>query len=283
MSQLHFVQLSDTHIRKDYTAGTLHDMFTDLISPDKKLRQILSELREEKLDFIVISGDLVHEGNEADYQKLKNIIDAIDFQVPILLALGNHDNKKAFCNVFEQNLKNEKYYYSRQIKDWKVVVLDSASNGHGLGEIDKEQIKWLERICRDNEQIIIFMHHPVFWEDALLQIGENRERLIKALSHSNVKAVFCGHVHRNSMKEIENIRQFTVESTACGFDYNIEGIDEQERSGYLKCTLKDDSIEIENCFCGTDNVYKIPNDTLKSVLDKKEQENAEGRQLYIIN
>ena len=109
MSQLHFVQLSDTHIRKDYTAGTLHDMFTDLISPDKKLRQILSELREEKLDFIVISGDLVHEGNEADYQKLKNIIDAIDFQVPILLALGNHDNKKAFCNVFEQNLKNEKY------------------------------------------------------------------------------------------------------------------------------------------------------------------------------
>ena len=36
MSQLHFAQLSDTHIRKDYSVGLLSGMFTSLLSPDEK-------------------------------------------------------------------------------------------------------------------------------------------------------------------------------------------------------------------------------------------------------
>ena len=68
MSQLHFAQISDTHILKDYSSGLLHNMFDSLISPDEKLIQTLQELKKESLDFIVITGDLVNEGDEADYE-----------------------------------------------------------------------------------------------------------------------------------------------------------------------------------------------------------------------
>ena len=103
MSRLHFAQISDTHIRKDYSSGLLHDMFDSLISPDEKLIQTLQELKKEQLDFIVITGDLVHEGNEADYQHFQNILNSAELAVPVLLALGNHDRKRAFCQVFHKD------------------------------------------------------------------------------------------------------------------------------------------------------------------------------------
>lgn len=270
MSQLRFAQLSDTHIRKDYSTGILQEMFASLISPEQKLREILSELKKESLDFIAISGDLVHEGNEADYQQLKTILEESDFQVPVLLALGNHDNKEAFCDVFRQELQHGRYYYCYQIREWKIVVLDSANRENGLGGVDDAQIKWFEEIYEEESSIIVFLHHPLFWDDLLLQLGENRERLIHILARSNVKAVFCGHVHRNGMREQEKIRQFTAESTACGFDYTPNGILEQERSGYLYGSISECNMEIEHCFWGNTEVYQMSNHTLKSVLDKKE-------------
>ena len=126
MSRLHFAQISDTHIRKDYSSGLLHDMFDSLISPDEKLIQTLQELKKEQLDFIVITGDLVHEGNEADYQHFQNILNSAELAVPVLLALGNHDRKRAFCQVFHKELKNGRYFYFHQIREWKIIVLDSA-------------------------------------------------------------------------------------------------------------------------------------------------------------
>lgn len=270
MSQLHFAQLSDTHIRKDYSVGLLSGMFTSLLSPDEKLRKILSVVQSQPLDFIVISGDLVHEGEEVDYHQFKKILDESRIQVPVLLALGNHDNKEAFCNVFEQKLTHGRYYYFYQIREWKIVVLDSADREHGVGEIDDIQIEWLERIYDKKDKIVIFVHHPLFWDDYLLQIGKNGKRLQKFLSRSNVKGIFCGHVHRNSMKIEKQICQFTVESSACGFDYIEKGISEQERSGYLSCIMDNDGMKVENCICGTKEVYQIPKEILKEVLDKKE-------------
>lgn len=270
MSQLRFVQLSDTHIRKDYLTGPLHGMFTSLVSPEKKLRGILAEIRKEELDFVVISGDLVHEGSEADYQQLKTIIEEADFRVPVLLALGNHDKKEAFCHVFGLELMNGRYYYFYQIREWKIIVLDSADTEHGMGEIDEEQIKWLEQIYNERDKILVFMHHPLFWDDSLLQIGKNRKRLIEILARPNVRGVFCGHVHRNSMREQEQICQFTVESSACGFDYDADGILERERSGYFRCVMEAEKIEAQHCFWGLNETYQIPGDVLKSVLNKKE-------------
>ena len=60
-----------------------------------------------------------------------------------------------------------------QIREWKIVVLDSADREHGVGEIDDIQIEWLERIYDKKDKIVVFVHHPLFWDDYLLQIGKN--------------------------------------------------------------------------------------------------------------
>ena len=67
----------------------------------------------------------------------------------------------------------------------------------------------------------------------------------------------------------KQICQFTVESSACGFDYIEKGISEQERSGYLSCIMDNDGMKVENCICGTKEVTNTKGD-LKEVLDKKE-------------
>ncbi|CDF41567.1 ser/Thr protein phosphatase family protein [Roseburia sp. CAG:182] len=270
MSRLHFAQISDIHIRKDYSSGLLHDMFDSLISPDEKLIQTLQELKKEQLDFIVITGDLVHEGNEADYQHFQNILNSAELAVPVLLALGNHDRKRAFCQVFHKELKNGRYFYFHQIREWKIIVLDSAGEDHGLGEINTEQMEWLEHVCAKEDKILVFMHHPVWWEDSLLCLGENSERLRKFLSQQNIRGVFCGHVHRNSMKENGAFSQFTAESMACGFDYDENGIKVRERSGYIKAFADEAGMRVDNCFWHAKEVYEIPGNTLRNILDKKE-------------
>ena len=88
----------------------------------KSLEKILSVVQSQPLDFIVISGDLVHEGEEVDYHQFKKILDESRIQVPVLLALGNHDNKEAFCNVFEQKLTHGRYYIFIRYENGRLCV-----------------------------------------------------------------------------------------------------------------------------------------------------------------
>lgn len=266
MSQLRFVQLSDTHIRKDYQTGLLHEMLTSVGKPDEKLKAIFSEIRNEKIDFIILTGDLIHEGNEVDYLFLKELLDSEDFQVPVLLALGNHDEKGAFCKVFSKQMTNDRFYYSQNFQDWTVAVLDSTNKENGLGSIDDRQMEWLEELVKEKKYVVVFMHHPLLWNDELLRIGYNSKRLKNVIAKENVKAVFCGHVHRSSSIETNAIKQYTAESTACGFDYVEEGILEFDRSGYLQCSIDLNQIQVENCFLRTNPVYKIHRNVLKDVL-----------------
>src|SRR5215831_18059882 len=97
MQDVTFVHLSDTHIgpkgRLQYDTDTAAN-----------LRQVASRVRDMALDpaCFIISGDLSDHGEPASYQYLRELFDEVlvPFGVPVLLNLGNHDQRVPFRRVF---------------------------------------------------------------------------------------------------------------------------------------------------------------------------------------
>jgi 3',5'-cyclic AMP phosphodiesterase CpdA len=66
------------------------------INPAERLRAAVSEINTRFNDaaFLVVTGDLVHRGDPAAYQLLREILG--DLTIPVDLGIGNHDDRTAF-------------------------------------------------------------------------------------------------------------------------------------------------------------------------------------------
>ncbi len=156
--------------------------------------------------------------------------------VPIYLTLGNHDittywmNDSAKIEKFQLDAQRaraawirniscfrEGTYYSRSFQvnetTYRLLFLD---NGYSLGNgsyIDKTQLDWLEGQVKQfaDEPVIIFMHKYfpvpdlngdgiVFSSKQTLLLDEQTcaRGFLKILNENqNIKALFCGHGHKN--------------------------------------------------------------------------------------
>lgn len=241
MKPIRFVHISDTHIRRHPLESNLSCVFQNVPDPAANLKDIFDRISGMNIDFIIISGDLVHEGEEDDYRCLQQLIEERKFDIPVLLALGNHDRKQAFRKVFLHQDSEAPYYYTRDVKGLRVIVLDSAWTGHGWGFIDKTQRQWLkEKLAEPSERgSIAVMHHPLFWENASLAVRQADE-LKSILACSEVRGVFCGHIHKNNIfLSPQRIFQSIAEASAFGFDYGSQSLMASERSGFSVCTLEE--------------------------------------------
>ncbi len=114
-------------------------------------------LKEDTLDFMVLTGDIVQESDEKSWDRVDKYLDKVG--VPTLFAPGNHD------------LKDRKLYISRygstsyifDIGNNLIVVMDVLNTGWN---VDPAVLKEMHRKCDESryENILIFSHH-IFWQD----------------------------------------------------------------------------------------------------------------------
>jgi 3',5'-cyclic AMP phosphodiesterase CpdA len=156
--------------------------------------------------------------------------------IPIYLTLGNHDITTYWINdsqakeqsqlktnearaAWIRNLScfRDGTYYSRPFKvnetTYRFVFLD---NGYSLGNgayLDKPQLDWLDGLVKEfaDDYVIIFMHKYFPAQDLNGDgiVFSNKQTLVlnnqtcskgflKILNENpNIKALFCGHGHRN--------------------------------------------------------------------------------------
>jgi 3',5'-cyclic AMP phosphodiesterase CpdA len=271
MKEIRFAHLSDTHVRVDHLQSDLKDVFGNLQNPNDNLRDVLCKLKESELDFIVISGDLVHEGGKADYECFKGILEESGLKIPVFLALGNHDSKDKFREAFFHEKSCGQFYYSCNVRGLRVIVLDSAVPGHIGGYVNREQLDWLESLLSSQSEkgSIMIMHHPLYWDQSFLTV-ENAERLSTIIHASDIRGIFCGHTHLNRTIVLKNHVQSTAESLAFGFDYDDETAFISDRCSYQLCSIDDEKIVVhhENFRPKTKIIKDMPIDVLKAILQK---------------
>ena len=171
----------------------------------------IARIAEERPAFVVISGDLVLNGaNAQDWKVFDNETAPLrQAGITVFPALGNHDIRGGESEALEKYFRrfpqiNRRRWYSVQAGNVVVFVLDSVSADGG------QQLHWLEQgldeLPRGTDFVLVCLHHPPIThssesmpggghgsrarEQQLASMLEQRQRALRARI-----IVLAGHVH----------------------------------------------------------------------------------------
>src|SRR5262249_46595241 len=145
-------------------------------------------------DVVLATGDLTDHGAAEEYTLLDEILGALE--VPLFLVPGNHDEVEALRAVYGTP-DYARHGFDYVVDDFPVrlVALDSTVVGRHDGEIDGEQLEWLDSTLAGapDRPTLIFQHHPPFetgiwWMDCIGLTGA-RELEAVVRRHSQVRLV----------------------------------------------------------------------------------------------
>ena len=205
---LKFVHLTDLHF-----SALGMDEPTLLNDTTVALRASFAAIRAMEVPpaFIAISGDLTDRGNEADYVVLKPLLEELAGDIPLVLAIGNHDRRDTFYEVFGGHDGGDRFKphdHDRVIAGLHIITLDSSIPGMVGGELAASQIAWLKARLEDHAECrkLVMVHHSPLFD---LERGDvwdrldvaSTEALREAIAGKNVVGILSGHVH---MEEVTN-------------------------------------------------------------------------------
>lgn len=215
MVTVQFIHITDTHMNapgQEFLKANMAD----------KLKQIFQHVKTSKLApaFIVITGDLAHEGNTADYAYIRNLVDEGSALVdaPIHVTLGNHDHRSPFREGYLGETPSEQaYYYSATFGGLRLIALNSQTPGNHSGTIDQEQLDWLAQELKTTAPngTIVALHHPLLNINGMPSehILTNTDEIAAVIKGGqDVVGVFAGHVHTNNVGLYDGI----LSVAACG-------------------------------------------------------------------
>ena len=214
---LHLALLADTHI-KSYKSEQYRGFF-----PYENLQKVVGQVNEAAPQLMLINGDIARlDGQLGDYVAIQEILSSIH-DLPVVMTLGNHDNRENFYNVFGneheglQTVQN-KHVMVIERSDLQLILLDSLMYVNKTpGFLGSEQRDWMKRFLAlpDERPVFIFFHHTPFEADSdLLDSGRLFDIL---LEHKKVKAVFFGHSHVYNVLEREHIK--LINHPAVGYNF----------------------------------------------------------------
>jgi len=232
------LQLSDTHIQEPgRTLKTGVAGADALVSAIEKAQRV-----QPSIDAILISGDLVDSGGEAQYQELLSLLERSPIKAPTFLCLGNHDARTSFRKVFSNWLQSSGLsdlhshflqYTAALFQDdcqtVRMVVMDTLEPGRDEGHLCAERIGWLNEVINryPTDRLLLVMHHLPFLTGSALfdsMVLQQRNALRDCLrGHSNIERVVCGHFHRACVADLLGIPVVVCPSTAHAYPLQYQG------------------------------------------------------------
>ncbi|MEW9920268.1 metallophosphoesterase [Marimonas sp. MJW-29] len=150
-------------------------------------------------DLVVASGDLTNTGAASSYALLQEIL--ADLAPPVVLALGNHDKRGPFAEVFETGTGDAPFVHDQTFGDLHVITLDTLVPGHVAGRIDPDQIAFLDAALAREPALpkLVVAHHPPRMDDRTLPWAsldaQSSQQFGETIAGRGVIGVLSGHVH----------------------------------------------------------------------------------------
>jgi 3',5'-cyclic-AMP phosphodiesterase len=153
---------------------------------------------------VFVTGDCAYEsGQTGDYRQVAALLEPIrQSQMPVHLALGNHDNRERFWEALEAEKAAKRPLADRQVAllptpsaNW--FVLDSLETTLATpGLLGKEQLDWLAGALdanRDKAALVLIHHNPGLTGNLGLKDTAALFDIIRP--RRQVKAYIFGHTH----------------------------------------------------------------------------------------
>src|SRR6476620_2128448 len=193
--------LSDPHL----IAGG--GLLAGRIDTEAQLRKALARVEGsgERIDALVISGDLADSGDPAAYALLKEIVEPVVERLGCALVLtgGNHDERLPMARTLYGADTDAPQDTVTDVRGLRVIAMDSAVPGYHHGGFSDDQYAWLtdELAVEAEHGTILVMHHaPIAYRSPIMQLldFDDVERLRGVVEGSDVRAVLSGHLHVTS-------------------------------------------------------------------------------------
>lgn len=245
--------LSDTHVNADPAkverginmAQHLQKAVGDILDLGKASRMPAAA---------IINGDCAHlHGKAADYATLLGLLRPLaDAGLPIHCAMGNHDDR----DQFRKTIPYEKFgpgaadpsVMPRHLltlrtprADW--VILDSLDKVNATpGVIGEAQLAWLKATldARKDRNVLVMVHHdpylpapatrPTTRPVKISGITDTPALMDVLLPRRQVKALFFGHTHVWSQKQVDGLH--LVNLPACAYVFG-----KAQPSAWTDCRL----------------------------------------------
>ena len=171
----------------------------------QRLDAVLDVLRAmtPRPDLLLATGDLADAGDDRDsYARFRAAV--ADLPFPTYKALGNHDGRDAFAEIFpEVPMPDGFVQYAIEDHPLRILVLDTLEEGRHGGNFCETRAEWLrDRLAEQPDRpTIIVLHHPpiesgLSWmtEDPDAEWVHRLHAIIAA--QTNIVAMLSGHLHR---------------------------------------------------------------------------------------
>lgn len=168
---------------------------------DRTLR-VLAEMTPRP-DLLLVTGDIADNGDDRDsYLRFREAIQGLPF--PVFPAMGNHDNREIFREIFPDTPQAGGYIqYAIEDHPVRILVLDTLEIGRHGGGFDEARAAWLEARLAEapGRPTLLVLHHPPI-DTGLSWMTENPDaRWVRRLqpiveANPNVVAMVTGHLHR---------------------------------------------------------------------------------------
>ncbi len=216
---LKLVQLTDTHLGEQ--PGTpLLGLDTDL-----SFGHVIERVRQDhpNLDLLLATGDLSDQGSLAAYRRFMALTD--NLAQSSLWLPGNHDIPSMMHEVAVGQMAG-----SKELAGWRIIMLDSSVAGKVSGELQAEQLDFLEQQLQQSaaagQHVLVSLHHqpvPVgcAWLDQQ-SVADAGDFFTILDQFSHVRAVLWGHVHQQFESERRGVQLLASPSTCVQFAANSD-------------------------------------------------------------
>lgn len=198
---------------------------------------------------VFITGDCAFSsGQLGDYAVVADLVGPIrSAQMPVHLALGNHDNRERFWEALQAEKAATRPLADRQVAllrtpqaNWFVLdSLDKTLETPGL--LGKEQLDWLAAALDANpgKPALVLIHHN---PGRVLNIGglKDTKALFEIIRpRKQVKAYIFGHTHAWRIRQdVSGIHLVNLPPVAYVFEAG-------EPSGWVHATLESNGLQLE--------------------------------------
>jgi len=236
--------LSDTHLAAD--RAKLGNGINMADHFEQVSRELLSLPRRPA--GLIITGDCAHNsGEEGDYSMLSRMLDPIRAgQIPVHLALGNHDNRERFWDALHEEKAAKRPLADKQVllmptrqANW--FILDSLETTLATpGLLGREQLDWLASALDANRKkpaLILVHHNPGLSGNLGLKDTTALFEVIRP--RRQVKAYIYGHTHTWKIEQDSSgIHLVNLPPVAYVFQQG-------NPSGWVQATLATDGMRLE--------------------------------------
>ena len=189
------IQMTDIHLTTPGTTIRGRD-------PNANFERALAHAHEQHPDAaaLVITGDLSDRGERSDYDRLKERLDRLP--LPVHLAIGNHDDRTAFLQVFPE-LADEDGHVQKtfELGCGTGIILDSWGPASHAGFFCTTRCAWLRKTLAaiDGPAYLFVHHHPIPTHlrpmDRIMLQDADAFGAVVADFGNTIAHIFFGHCH----------------------------------------------------------------------------------------